>query len=191
MDENKSTDALRKTWEHIDLVMRLLASAQIELMRRQFTHDRSKIVSPEWEMFEKITHKLEGMTYGSAEYEESRKTMLGEALGHHYSHNRHHPEYFKDGLQGMNLFDLLEMFIDWSAATRRHADGNIDRSIDINRDRFGMSDELVQIFRNTVPWVEDEFAELKTQKDIEFVRGLEGTIVDGYSVGYLRGRVED
>ena len=185
MTENKSTDALRKTWEHIDLVMRLLASAQIELMRRQFTHDRSKLVSPEWEMFEQITHKLEGMTYGSAEYEEQRKAMLGEALDHHYSHNRHHPEYFKDGLQGMNLFDLLEMFIDWNCACLRHKDGDINVSIEVNRDRFKMSDELVQIFKNTVPWVEDEFADLKTQKDIEFVRGLKATLIDGSSLDHL------
>ena len=30
-----SEDALRKTWEHIDLVQKLLMSAQIELMKRQ------------------------------------------------------------------------------------------------------------------------------------------------------------
>jgi hypothetical protein len=41
-------DALRKTWEHIDLVVRLLTSAQIELMKRAVTHDRSKLSSPEW-----------------------------------------------------------------------------------------------------------------------------------------------
>lgn len=163
---NQNEDALRKTWDHIDLVMKLLASAQIELMRRQFTHDRSKLQSPEWEMFADITHKLEGLTYGSAEYEAQRKEMLGNALGHHYQHNRHHPEFFSDGVDGMNLFDLLEMLCDWMAATKRHADGDIQKSIEINRDRFNLSPQLVRILKNTVPWIEDEFADLKTQKDI-------------------------
>jgi hypothetical protein len=41
------------------------------------------------------------------------------------------------------------MFVDWMASTQRHNDGNIDRSIDINQKRFGMSDQLTAIFRNT------------------------------------------
>lgn len=163
----QNEEALRKTWEHIDLVMRLLASAQIELMRRQFTHDRSKLDSPEWEMFAKNTHQLEGLTFGSPEYEEQRKQMLSKTLGHHYKHNLHHPEHFEDGIENMNLFDILEMFIDWNAAVKRHADGDIYRSIEVNRQRFGLSDQLVQIFKNTVPWITDEFAQLKYQSDIE------------------------
>lgn len=161
-----SEKALRQTYEHIHLVQKLLASAQIELMRRQFTHDRSKLQSPEWEMFEQITHKLEGLTYGSSEYEAQRQEMLGQALQHHYEHNRHHPEFSPRGIEGMNLFDILEMFIDWSAAVRRHADGDIWRSIEINTERFNLSPQLVEIFKNTVDWVVDEFEELETQKDL-------------------------
>ena len=51
---------------------------------------------------------------------------------------------------GMSLFDLIEMICDWRAATRRHADGDILKSIEINQKRFGYSDELKQIFYNTV-----------------------------------------
>lgn len=167
-----SSDALRKTYDHIDTVMRLLASAQIELMRRQFTHDRSKLASPEWEMFEKVTHKLRGMTYGSDEYKAQLAEMREGPLGHHYEHNRHHPEFFKNGIEGMNLFDILEMFIDWMAATKRHADGDIYKSIEINTERFGLSPQLVEIFKNTVPWIEDEFDGLYTQKDIAKIRGI-------------------
>jgi hypothetical protein len=205
--------ALRQTIDHIDLVMRLLASAQIELMRRQFTHDRSKLDSPEWEMFEQITSKLEGLTYGSEEYEKQRQEMLGQALQHHYDHNRHHPEFFESrqpdkiieshltmakwalqhgqvmpddvfgydaliryieqkqqehqsSVNNMNLFDLIEMFIDWNAAVKRHADGDINRSIEINTKRFALSPQIVEIFKNTIPWVKDEFADLKYQDSL-------------------------
>jgi hypothetical protein len=42
------------------------------------------------------------------------------------------------------------MFCDWKAATMRHNDGDIRKSIEINKKRFKMSEDLAQIFRNTV-----------------------------------------
>jgi len=45
---------------------------------------------------------------------------------------------------------LLEMFCDWKAASERHNDGNIRKSIEHNADRFGMPPILVQIFENSV-----------------------------------------
>ena len=72
------------------------------------------------------------------------------ALDNHYETNRHHPEHYKHGVDGMDLIDLVEMLCDWKAATERHADGNIDKSILINKDRFGISDQLVKILQNTV-----------------------------------------
>jgi hypothetical protein len=49
----------------------------------------------------------------------------------------------------MSLIDLLEMICDWKAATLRHNDGNIQRSITINKERFKYGDELEAILRNT------------------------------------------
>jgi hypothetical protein len=160
------------TWDHINLVMKLLASAQIELMRRQFTHDRSKLQHPEVSAFTEMTPKLAASTYGSEEY----KQMLAEmkpALDHHYSHNRHHPEFFAEGVDNMNLFDLIEMLLDWYAASQRHNDGDIYRSIEINAKRFSLSPQLVKILTNTVPWIDDEFAQFKTQRDIDYLTGVE------------------
>lgn len=42
------------------------------------------------------------------------------------------------------------MFIDWKAATERHADGDIIKSIEINKNRFKISDQLIKILLNTV-----------------------------------------
>lgn len=172
-----SEDALRKTYEHIELVSKLLMSCQIELMKRQVTHDRSKLEEPEWSMFDKVTHKLEGLTYGSDEYEAQRKEMLGLALSHHYEHNRHHPEFFTDnssnesssqssGVNSMNLFDVLEMCCDWVAACKRHKDGSIYKSIEINKERFDISEQLTQIILNTIPYIKNEFEGLNTQMDL-------------------------
>ena len=212
--QTEAFKAYEQTWQHIDLVMRLLMSGQIELMRRAVTHDRTKLISPEREMFAEMTSKLRGLTYGSPEYKECLEQMKGQALGHHYSHNRHHPEFFEpreesrniksheimanhamnynvvlpDDIYGyenlvkylqtkqaehvstinqMNLFDLIEMFIDWNAACQRHADGDINKSIELNTARFALSPQLVETFKNTVPWVQDAFAGLNNQQDIQ------------------------
>jgi hypothetical protein len=58
------------------------------------------------------------------------------------------------GLQGMNLIQITEMICDWLAATKRHADGDPHRSIELNQSRFGYSDELKQILHNTVTYLE-------------------------------------
>lgn len=55
------------------------------------------------------------------------------------------------GVRGMSLLDLVEMLCDWIAATKRHADGDIRRSIEINQQRFGYSDEVKAILLNTLP----------------------------------------
>jgi hypothetical protein len=50
----------------------------------------------------------------------------------------------------MNLVDIMEMFVDWYCASKRHADGNIRKSIDINKERYKFSDDLAQIFVNSI-----------------------------------------
>ena len=54
------------------------------------------------------------------------------------------------GITGMSLIDVLEMLIDWKAATLRHNNGDILKSIEINQKRFGYSDDLKKILLNTV-----------------------------------------
>lgn len=66
----------------------------------------------------------------------------------------HGTGWVKDGIRGMSLLDVLEMLCDWKAATLRHNDGDIRRSIEINQGRFGYSDELKQILLNTLPAIE-------------------------------------
>jgi hypothetical protein len=163
--ENRVTNSY--TWEHIDLVTRLLVRMQCEIGKRIVTHDRSKLQPPEVSVFTEYTPKLATSTYGSEEYKQMLKEMKP-ALDFHYSHNRHHPEHFEDGVEGMNLIDLLELICDWKAASCRHNDGSIWRSIEINTQRFNLSPQLVEILKNTVRLLEtdDAFTHLKTQKDI-------------------------
>lgn len=59
-------------------------------------------------------------------------------------------EHTYSGVSGMNLVDLLEMWIDWYASSMRHADGDMGKSIDLNEKRFGLDPQLVAIFKNTL-----------------------------------------
>lgn len=149
--EQQATNA--ETWKHINTVMRLLEHFKALLAERQFSHDRSKLVSPEVQTFTEFTPKLAGATYGSEEYKGYLAAMKP-ALDHHYASNRHHPEHHEEGIDGMTLVDLVEMFIDWKAATLRHDDGDLTKSIAINQKRFGYSDQLRRIFENTGPLLE-------------------------------------
>ena len=176
-------DQRPKTLEHIKEVRRNLVKVINEVRSRAIHHDESKLVSPEREIFDEYTPKLKNATYGSGEYKKYLKEMKV-ALDHHYTNNRHHPEYFSKrwkcddcneelgysavecptcahtncftrigSIDKMNLIDIIEMLCDWEAATLRHADGDIKKSIEINQERFRYSDELKAIFLNTVDFL--------------------------------------
>ncbi len=138
---------------HIEAVRNYLNLVICEILKRQETHDQSKLQSPEMELFDEVTPRLRGITYGSPEYKQCM-VELKVAIEHHNAHNRHHPEHFKEGIKDMTLVDLIEMVCDWKSSSMRHNDGNILKSIDINQTRFGYSDELKQIFKNTAVWLD-------------------------------------
>jgi hypothetical protein len=152
-DGERLADADVETRRHIEQVRVFLDRAIRDLYRRKAEHDRSKLESPEREAFEEFTPKLAGTTYGSDEYRGYLAAMKP-ALDHHYAANGHHPEHHPDGIRGMDLLDLIEMLCDWKAATLRHDDGDIRRSIEANQVRFGYGDELKQILTNTLPVIE-------------------------------------
>ena len=141
-------DSTDDTLKHISEVRILLAQVIVELQNRITTHDKSKLEAPEKEIFDRVTPKLRTLTYGSPEYHASLEEM-GPALDHHYSVNSHHPEYHEDGIHGMSLVDLIEMLADWKAATLRHDDGDLKRSIDINAERFGYGEEIHTLLLTT------------------------------------------
>jgi len=147
-------DFVSQTLNHIATVKNYLFGMCFSISERAMRHDASKLQDPEAKVFEEFTPKLKDSTYGSEEYQGFLKDMKP-ALDHHYAKNRHHPEYHKDGIDDMNLVDIMEMFADWLAASQRHADGDIMKSIEINKDRFGMSDQLVSIFKNSVELFDD------------------------------------
>lgn len=141
-------DSRPDTHEHIAIVRGYLLDLVAELIERAHEHDFSKLQEPERGMFDKYTPLLRDTTYGSDEYKTHLKEM-GEALAHHYTANRHHPEHFENGVKDMTLVDVIEMLCDWKAATQRHADGDLERSISQNAERFGYGPEVSRLLLNT------------------------------------------
>lgn len=138
-----------ETIKHIRSVQRYLNIIIRELIHRGEVHDESKLHSPEVEAFTQVTKDLHGLEYNSQEYKDNIK-KLGPALAHHYAKNRHHVDHWKNGIADMNLIDLIEMFCDWKAATERHSTGNLNKSVDINAEKYNINSQLVQILKNTV-----------------------------------------
>jgi len=157
-EAQKTIDEMRF---HIRLVQKYLSHLIDKLTTRGVHHDESKWDEEyEFPLFLNYTPKLKTCSYGSPEYKQYLKE-LKPALDHHYQLNRHHPEHHKGdpgGIAGMNLVDLMEMLCDWLAATERHPDGNILKSIEINQKRFGYSDDVKSILERTaailIPYIE-------------------------------------
>jgi len=121
-----------------------------ELQKRATEHDTSKLEDPELPMFAFYGPRLKTMNFGSEEYKECLAEMSESALDHHYANNRHHPQFFSNGVIGMNLIDLVEMAVDWMAASMRmKGGGDFTKSVEFNRKRFGINRQLSQIIQNT------------------------------------------
>jgi Family of unknown function (DUF5662) len=121
----------------------------INLQSRAVVHDHSKLQSPEREAYNELTPKLRCVSYGTKEY----KTILQQfrpAIDHHYAHNRHHPEYYSNGIAGMSLLDLLEMLADWKASSDRIPQAvSLEKAFNINKERFKIDPVLYGIMWNT------------------------------------------
>ena len=143
-------DSRGATIEHINKVHYLVRDLTDKANLQSNQHDQSKLEPFEKEIFDKHTPELSKLTYGSKEYRDMLD-KIKPALDHHYANNRHHPEYHKEkGIEGMTLMDIIEMICDWKAATERHDDGDIRKSLTINTKRFNISPSLVKILENTI-----------------------------------------
>jgi hypothetical protein len=160
-----------ETMDHIQLVRSWIGRAQENLAARYHGHDQSKLKDPERSGFRAMTAdaRLKDLTYGSPEYRAVLKEHAP-TINRHYANNDHHPEYWaiadpgdemaepfydkelaKNGyaIRRMSLLSLLEMLCDWKASTGRMKDGDLKRSIEMNQERFGYSDELKWLLINT------------------------------------------
>jgi len=119
----------------------------VKLMGKAFIHDLSKFGKEAKEFSTKL-NRLSRITYGEDDYKKILKE-LEPTLKHHYSLNRHHPEHWENGISDMDLSDIIEMMMDWRSSIKKHKDGSILASLEVNRKRFNISDQLYHILKNS------------------------------------------
>lgn len=140
-------DSAPDTQAHIGLVQDLLTDVHGELRMRAKVHDASKLAEPEKSGFDVIRPRLDHDDIDSDEYRATLKEFDA-ILRHHYDANSHHPEHYPNGIAGMNLWDVVEMIVDWAAASQRKPGGKVN--LEWAADRFGIEPQLLSILANTV-----------------------------------------
>lgn len=147
----KPYDSFADTARHIGIVRKYIRDDVVSnFLVRAEVHDKSSLQEPEKSFYDTWRPVLSAMQYNSPEYLEAIK-KLSPAIQHHYEANSHHPEHYPNGINGMSLFDLIEMIIDWKAAIERKgtSEGVLD-NFERSCQRFQIEPQLAQIIQNTV-----------------------------------------
>lgn len=152
----------RRTNEHIARVRRcltLLAAVTDygpELLERAKTHDTSKFGLEERIPYVWLTEYHRCRRNGEPfEYPQGVVETVKQAVHHHVTSNRHHPEFHADP-NDMSEVDLIEMVCDWTAmaqefgqdggSARGWADKTVGKRVAFNADKrrfiYQMIDEL-------------------------------------------------
>lgn len=119
-----------------------------DLAWRALIHDLSKYRWDEAKAFASTSDRLRHTKYGTDEYRALLR-VIKPAIDAHYRRNRHHPEHWPNGFRDMNEADVIEMVADWGAAIRRGKEGDLDKSIVQNGERFGYERETEKFLRST------------------------------------------
>ncbi len=132
--------------EHKALVGRYVQRVISQLVERAVIHDFSKFGPEELGPYTAMLPRFAKADYGSAEYKACCQAIKP-ALDHHLANNSHHPEFYPNGVNDMDLLDVVEMVCDWIAASQR-AGGDTLR-LDLQRTRFGIDGQLYAIICRT------------------------------------------
>ena len=134
---------------HKYLVVKFLTPIIQELTKRMVEHDDSKFEDDEFPCFVQAKEEFKQVQFGTEEYEKIRAKYAA-PINAHYRKNSHHPEHYQNGIEGMDLLDILELIVDWKAASMREKDGgNIEKSIEISAQKYGIDKQLSEILLNT------------------------------------------
>lgn len=149
MDEKeKKYDCATETKKHAKVIQRVSKPLIDDLISRFENHDKSKLSSPELECYNKYVPVLKTVNYGTPAYFEIRQNMLDEGLRHHYEMNRHHPEHFKNGIEGMTLVDIFEFFCD-TYVDSLDSDNSYEKEFNKSCEKYHINGTLKKILLNT------------------------------------------
>ena len=159
-DTDEKLRTLLTIVRHRELVGDYLESLAGYFRYRAREHDRTKLQLDEFDGFAEINRTARDHAYGSEEYDASLAAAKadGGCIALHFSRNRHHPEYFKS-VKDMGLFDLMEMVIDWKAASETYGRASMAEGLAVHRNRFDFDDWQWKVIEEMVRFVEPPRAE--------------------------------
>ena len=140
------TQGLRLIDKHINKVQNYLTAVIANLLQRLANHDRSKLSDEEIDL---VVNKPKFDSFEYMAEERAAMAAVQVALKHHYTNNDHHPEFYPGAINDRSLMALLELCADWKAAGEVSANGSFSQSLDLNKTRFGISDQLMRILEAT------------------------------------------
>ena len=140
--------------QHKDGVKTYLEIISMLLNTRALTHDNSKSSDEEYKYYKMANsvNRNDFKTY--EEYMDYIKPTLDKGLKHHYENNRHHPEFFDNGIDDMTLIDIMEMIVDWCISIKQNGK-DLYKEIQYNFDKYNVSEQLKKIIINTYKYIDD------------------------------------
>lgn len=162
--KKSENDYMTHLFAHKLLIAKYLNPIASDIIKRSTTHDDSKLYGVEKELFLELDIVDENTQYGEDYYKKLRDKNVAVAIANHYMSNDHHPEHHSDGIEDMDLVQLLEMLVDWKVGGLTLVSGDIFDSIEKNISRFGIDDQLASILRNTAKkYLEGDYKWKKTE----------------------------
>lgn len=142
-------DVLTDTLLHVNEVKAAIEVFNSELTKRGILHDSTKLQEPEFSPFCFTRERFKKVNYGTPEYQ-ALVDEIKPSIEHHYKHNRHHTAHHANGIDDMNLIDIIEMISDWKAAERRSPDKKLADTLDYAFEKYKIDVQLGKIITNTL-----------------------------------------
>jgi len=117
------------------------------LVNRGDLHDIDKFEEAMFEDFYLNIPKFTNVSFGEIEWENAMESI--KTMNNHYAVSPHHIQHYPNGINGVNLIDLLEMIVDWKSANNAYGDVKLSEALIIQKKRFGIDDQLYKIIVNT------------------------------------------
>ena len=133
--------ALVTIQRHITIVQKYLTRLSNRLAERAIEHDLSKLSKDELAGFVEVNQIARLHPYGSPEHKASLSG--NKTIDLHFSRNSHHPEYWPNGIDDMSLLDLIELVVDWKAASLTYGQTSLQDSLAIQQKRFNLDDKMM------------------------------------------------
>lgn len=109
----------------------------LELMKRAFTHDISKLQPDEFYGMAEFVNDMDALKDPKAQITERKQ----KAIQLHWDRNDHHPEYWKK-LEKTSDLAIMELACDWQARSLQFGTNSIDFLIERQESRFHFPQEI-------------------------------------------------